>query len=233
MMSRLSAFRPRRATNCLLAGAAVLLAGPAGAQSTLYKITEPDGRITYTDRPVTNTTGRVSPVSGNGVAGAPIDDSIATLPLALRSVATRFPVTLYTATDCVPCDRGREYLRQRGVPFRERLASTDADREAWQRVVGAPEAPAVSIGTQMLRGFAPDTWGEYLDVAGYPRDGRLPPNYQPPPVGPVAQARPGSSGTTAAEGAASGAAPAAPSIGLPSPPPAATDTGVPVPAIRF
>lgn len=230
-MSRLSAVRLRRATNCLLAGAAVLLAGPAGAQSTLYKITEPDGRITYTDRPVTNTTGRVSPVGGNGVAGAPIDDSIATLPVALRSVATRFPVTLYTATDCVPCDRGREYLRQRGVPFRERLASTDADREAWQRVVGAPEAPALSIGTQMLRGFAPDTWAEYLEVAGYPRDGRLPPNYQPPPVGPVAQARPGSSGTTAGEPAIPVNTPAPP---LPaSPAPAATDTGVPVPAIRF
>lgn len=215
-------------------------AGPAAAQTTLYKIVEPDGRITYTDRPVRNNTGKVSPVGANGAAGSPIDESLALLPTPLRTVATRFPITLFTAPDCVPCDRGREFLRQRGVPYRERQATTDADREVWQRVVGAPEAPALGIGSQMLRGYAPDSWGEYLDAAGYPRDNRLPPNYQPPAPGPVAEGRSappadGRGGSAAAEGrgaSAPGDNTARPAVPT-GPAPAATDTGVPVPAIRF
>lgn len=211
-------------------------AGPAAAQTTLYKIVEPDGRITYTDRPVRNTTGKVSPVGANGATGAPIDDTLALLPLPLRTVATRFPVTLFTVPECAPCDRAREFLKQRGIPYRERQASTEADREVWQRVVGAPEAPALGIGSQMLRGFAPDNWVEYLDAAGYPRDNRLPPNYQPPAPGPVAEGRtaPPAEGRSGAEGrgAATGDS-TSPSTVPTGPAPAATETGVPVPAIRF
>ncbi|MEF7617381.1 glutaredoxin family protein [Aquincola sp. MAHUQ-54] len=181
----------RLCTACGFA-AATLLAGYAHAQApaaALYKIVEPDGRITYTDRPITSGPGRVTAV--NDKAGTVLlDDTTAALPLPLRTAASRFPVTLFAATDCVPCERGREFLRQRGVPFRERLASTDADREAWQRVVGAPEAPALAIGGQLLRGFAPDAWNEYLDVAGYPRDARLPASYRAPPPLPLAEVRP-------------------------------------------
>lgn len=176
---------------CLMACAMLAQSG-AHAQapaSALYKIVEPDGRITYTDRPVANGPGRVTPV--NDKAGSVLlDDTTAALPLPLRTAAARFPVTLFAATDCVPCERGRDFLRQRGVPFSERLASTDADREAWQRVVGAPEAPALAIGAQMLRGFSPEAWAEYLDAAGYPRDARLPASYRPPVALPMAEVRP-------------------------------------------
>lgn len=174
-----------------LAALLCLLAGAAAAQTAapLYKIVEPDGRVTYTDRPVPHSTGRVTPVGVDPAAAAAADDSLAVLPTALRAVAARFPVTLFATTDCQPCDRGRELLRQRGIPFRERLASTDADREAWPRVVGSMESPALAVGAQMLRGFAPDDWSAYLDAAGYPRDGRLPPNYQAPPPGAIAETR--------------------------------------------
>lgn len=228
--------RTRLATGLGLLVLLAWQAGPAAAQAPLYKIVEPDGRITYTDRPVRNNTGRVSPVGANGAAGTPIDDSLTLLPLALRTVATRFPVTLFTAPECAPCDRAREFLRQRGIPYRERLASTDADREVWQRVVGAPEAPALSIGSQMLRGYAPDSWGEYLDAAGYPRDNRLPPNYQPPAPGPVAEGRtaPVPEPRGAAASAPDTSSARTPAAAVPTrPAPAATDTGVPVPAIRF
>ncbi len=167
-----------------------LAALAAQAAAPLYKVVEPDGRVTYTDRPAPNASGRVTAVGSDPAAAAPADDSLTVLPTALRAVATRFPVTLYATTDCAPCEQARTLLRQRGVPYRERLASTDADREAWPRVVGSMEAPALAVGGQMLRGYAPDDWSSYLDAAGYPRDGRLPPNYQPPPPAPIAATRP-------------------------------------------
>ena len=37
------------------------------------------------------------------------------LPFELRQAASRYPVTLYTAATCIPCDNGRQMLQQRGT----------------------------------------------------------------------------------------------------------------------
>jgi glutaredoxin len=161
----------------------VLTAASAHAQ---FKVVGPDGRITYTDRPPPATEGRAAPVKPAPgparVAAAP-----AALPLALREPATRFPVTLYTAPECAPCDAGRDLLRQRGVPFQERMASSTGDREAWVRIVGSADAPALAIGGQWLRGFASALWHSYLDTAGYPRQSQLPAGYVAPPAAPLVE----------------------------------------------
>ncbi|MES2960313.1 MAG: DUF4124 domain-containing protein, partial [Pseudomonadota bacterium] len=89
---------------------ALLLAAPAA--HALFKVIGPDGRVTYTDRPPLASEGKVMPVnSDTGRASDPA------LPLALRQVATRFPVTLYTASNCgEACMLGRAMLSKRGVP---------------------------------------------------------------------------------------------------------------------
>lgn len=160
-------------------GAAIVVAAAAAGAQTLYKVTAPDGAVTFTDRPPASAL-RVEPV-GRADASA----ATPALPPALRDAAIRFPVVLYTIPDCAPCDRGRELLRARGVPYEERLADSDADREAWLRVVGSAEAPGLGVGRQMLRGFSASEWSSTLDLAGYPRDSRLPPNHPPAPVAPL------------------------------------------------
>jgi glutaredoxin len=152
--------------------AALLFAAPAA--HALFKVIGPDGKVTYTDRPPSSSEGKVQPV--NRETGRASDP---TLPFALRQVATRFPVTLYTASTCGDaCSLGRSLLNQRGVPFTERTADTEEEREAWPRLVGGSEAPVLKVGEQTLRGFAPGAWGETLDTAGYPKQSQLPANYQ-------------------------------------------------------
>jgi len=164
--------------------AALLFAAPAA--HALFKVIGPDGRVTYTDRPPSPSEGRVMPV--NRQTGSASDPA---LPLALRQVATRFPVTLYTASNCGDaCLLGRNLLSKRGVPFTERTAETDEEREAWQRLVGGLEAPVLKVGQQTLRGFTPVAWDETLDVAGYPRQSVLPANYQAPPPIPLVERKP-------------------------------------------
>lgn len=165
-----------------LAGALALAAPSAHA---LFKVVGPDGRVTYTDRPPPASDGRVVPV--NRETGSASDPA---LPFALRQVATRFPVTLYTAVNCEPCTLARQLLSRRGIPFAERVADTREDREAWERIVGGPEAPALRVGGQMLRGFNPVNWDETLDVAGYPRQSQLPASYQAPAAVPLVDRRP-------------------------------------------
>lgn len=150
----------------------------------LFKVVGPDGKVTYTDRPPSASSGKVVPVNReSGVANDPA------LPFALRQVATRFPVTLYTAANCEPCGLARQMLGRRGIPYSERVAETQEDRGAWERIVGGPEAPALRVGAQVLRGFNPVNWDETLDVAGYPRQSLLPANYQAPAAAPLVERR--------------------------------------------
>ncbi|MBX3601053.1 MAG: glutaredoxin family protein [Rubrivivax sp.] len=188
-------------------GAALLVLGALPA-SALYKVVQPDGSVTYTDRPPATGNARVTPLGRNlePVAAEPA------MPLELRQAAQRYPVTLYTAPDCTPCDSGRNLLRSRGVPYTERRVETDEDTLALERLVGGRTVPALTIGTQALRGLSETDWSSYLDAAGYPRESRLPRGWQPPAATPLVErvtptARPAAAAPAPAPAAAPPAAP--------------------------
>ncbi len=92
---------------------------------------------------------------------------------------------------------GRAMLSKRGVPFTERTAETEDEREAWTRLVGGFEAPVLKVGEQTLRGYVPVSWDETLDLAGYPRQSALPASYQAPPAIPLLERRPAAPQRTA------------------------------------
>jgi len=94
-------------------------------------------------------------------------------------------VTLYTSADCAPCDTGRQWLLQRGVPYSEKRVTTQDDEQALVRLVGGRSVPSLTVGAQPVRGFAESDWQAYLDAAGYPREVKLPRGWQPPPVTPL------------------------------------------------
>jgi glutaredoxin len=161
--------------------AAALLAVTSTAAQSLFKIVGPDGRVTYTDRAPSASDGRAVPV--NRETGSANDPA---LPFALRQVAARFPVTLFTSSDCGEgCSMARSLLARRGIPYRERTASSAEDRDAWVSIVGGTESPTLHVGAQALRGFTPSTWEETLDLAGYPKTSALPANYPPPAATPL------------------------------------------------
>lgn len=152
----------------------LVLACAALPVHALYKVVGPDGKVTYTDRIPGPSEGKVTPLNPKGGGGA----DPGALPLELRQVAQRYPVTLYVVADCAPCDSGRALLRQRGIPHTEKLVLTEEDAEALQRLTGTRDAPTLMIGQQPIRGLSADTWNAYLDAAGYPRESRLPAGYQ-------------------------------------------------------
>ena len=186
-----------------LAAAALLLAAALPA-SALYKVVGPDGKVTYTDRPPsatgTATPSRVTPMATAAVPPA----AAAALPTELRQVAARYPVTLYVLPNCAPCDSARALLRQRGIPYAEKIVATEDDVEALQRLVGTRDAPTLTIGSQPLRGLSADTWNAYLDSAGYPRESKLPAGFQFPVAAPLVERREAASAGTAQQRPATG-----------------------------
>jgi glutaredoxin len=195
----------------LVLGLAIGVAGSALAQ---YKVVGPDGKVTYTDRPVAPPAGgQVQPMR----AGAPAAPAAAPLPLELRNVAARFPVTLYTSPDCPPCDSGRLLLQQRGVPFVERVVSSDDDTAALQRITNGRTVPSLTVGGQALRGFLDTDWQATLDLAGYPKESKLPRGWSAGPATPLVARAPAPDAT---------AQPARPAPALAADPPPAPASGI-------
>jgi glutaredoxin len=158
----------------------LLSTGMAAAQGVPYKVIGPDGKVTYTDRPAAD----ARTVRPMGAAAAPDSavNPMEALPLALRQTAQRYPVTLYTAPGCAPCDLGRVALQQRGVPYREWRVEPGGVAEL-QRREGTASLPVLRVGTQQqLVGFEAVEWRRTLDAAGYPASSALPPRWQAPPV---------------------------------------------------
>jgi glutaredoxin len=154
----------------------VLAAGTAVAQ---YKVVGPDGRVTYTDRPVPG--GVTKPVGSAAAPGATAEE----LPYELRQVASRYPATLYTSANCSPCDSARSLLRQRGIPLREYSIERAEDLAELQRREGSAQLPILRLGAQRLQGFESGDWQATLDAAGYPRSSRLPPTWRATPAQPL------------------------------------------------
>ncbi len=202
---------------CALALAAWASALPAYAQ---YKVVQPDGSTTYTDRPPSGGNARVTPIGQSPGAAAAASRSDLNFPADLRLAAQRYPVTLYTTAECPPCDAGRQWLAQRGIPYAEKRVATQDDEQALLRLVGGRSVPSLTVGVQPVRGFAESDWQAYLDAAGYPREAKLPRGWQPPPVTPlVAASTPRPAAAPAAPGRSEPASPA--DAASPSPAPGA------------
>lgn len=167
------------------AGLLALLLGAMPAAQAQYKVIGPDGRVTYTDRPPTQAGHKVQAIRRDGLVTGEAD-AAAALPLALRQPVARFPVLLVTGADCSPCDRGRQLLQARGIPYTERSVSSDEDAQALQRLSGALTLPSLQVGGQWLRGLLDSDWQSTLDLAGYPKESALPRTWRPAAVAPLA-----------------------------------------------
>ena len=192
--ARFRVMKPFRSAATRLLWLLCLLATvPAWAQ---YKVVTPDGKVTYTDRPVAAPGAQVLPLRRDTSPAGPVTGQAVTpLPADLRPVVARFPVTLYSSTDCAPCETGRKLLQQRGVPYSERSVSSDDDIAALQRLTGGRSVPTLTVGAQALRGLLEADWQGTLDLAGYPRESRLPKGYAAPAAVPLVARAPAAPAT--------------------------------------
>ena len=177
-MSHSRAFVASRLAVLALAAAA----GTAGAQ--VYRIVGPDGRVTFSDKPPAEA--KAAPSAG---ASGRTEGASGSLPFELRQVAARYPVTLYSGPNCVPCGTGRSFLSQRGIPFSEKSVSSAEDIEALGRISGGSASlPLLTVGGQQLKGYSEHEWAQFLDAAGYPRSSQLPTSYRQPAATPLVTA---------------------------------------------
>jgi glutaredoxin len=172
--------------------AALLAATAVHAQTTHRWIDPATGRTVFSDQPpppgVKRTTRQEAPVAGNGGQQS----------YAVRIAAEKFPVVLYTSSDCTEyCAHARNLLNGRGVPFQEKIVQPGSPvlDELKKLTGGEALIPLVTVGTLNFKGFSANEWNQLLDLAGYPktapfgsRPAAAPPS-SPPPI-PDAQNEP-------------------------------------------
>lgn len=142
---------------------ALLSAGAIHAQT--YRWVDKDGKVHYGDRPPASAAGQVQ----ERQLGTPAADK--TLPYAMQQAVTNFPVTLYVSPDCGEgCNAGRDYLKQRGMPFSERNVASNDDIAALKRLTGGEAVvPVLAVGPKNAKGWLQGDWQRLLDAAGYPK----------------------------------------------------------------
>ena len=141
------------------------------AQAQLYKWVGPDGKVTYSDQPPpANMKGEKKKLAESAEAS--------NLPPELAPVVAKNPVTIYTASNCTPCNDGRSFLKSAGIPFTEKTVNTAADQEKLKQVSGDTQLPLLQISGAKFRGYNKDDWRDALDKAGYPSSNKLPKDYR-------------------------------------------------------
>jgi len=134
---------------------------PAGE---LYRWMDARGKVHYGD---------MIPPDANHVEEKKFSDVAAPdeyLPYETRRAQQNFPATLYVAENCTEyCDKARDLLGKRGIPFSEKALRTKEEIDAFKAISGFDSVPALSIGKTILKGFQADQWNNELDIAGYPK----------------------------------------------------------------
>lgn len=181
------------------AAVVALLLVAAGAAQAQYRWRDAGGQVNYGDFPPSDARDlqrvdtRPMPAAADGNSA---------LPFELRRAMAQHPAVLYTSGDCAACDNGRTFLRQRGVPFSERVIEAPEDVETLKRQTGVDKVPVLMLGRERFTGFNASNWARALDYAGYPAESKLPSDFRLEPPQPlVARA----SGPAAASGPASAA----------------------------
>ncbi len=146
----------------------------------LYRSVDKEGKVHYGDTPLWDT----EDVEELKVAKEPPPDE--SLPYETRRAMQNFPVTLYTFPECATaCEKARDFLNKRGVPFTEKSLVKQEDIDAFRKDSGSSQLPAATVAKTWLRGFQEEQWNQELDFAGYPKANL---KYRPPrPAAPPAQ----------------------------------------------
>jgi glutaredoxin len=122
---------------------------------------------------------------GGGAAPAAPAEGAGQQSFDLSMAMKEYPVSLYTAPMCKePCQKARDHLNKRGVPFREIQVWDIDSNEQLKRVSGSNQVPTVVVGASVHKGYEISAYDELLDSARYPKAGFVKPRAQAAPAVP-------------------------------------------------
>jgi glutaredoxin len=162
------------------------LAATASAQTQVFRYTDADGRVVYSDKPPPGNARNVQPKR----LGANYIETNE-MPLEAQNAMERFPVTLYTYDCGEICQKAEALLNRRGVPFSTVNVTEGTNAAKLQSLTGEQRVPVLVVGDKtIVKGYLEERWQAALDQAGYPKTPapRRAQTPRAPTEGPVAKA---------------------------------------------
>ena len=154
-------FSPRIVVLCACVACATL----AEAQTTYRWIDKATGKTVFSDQPPPPGVKLLETKEGKASAND------RQLPFATRQALEKYPVTLITTANCTEvCADARAMLNGRGIPFSEKLLSTQEEVDEMAKQLGTTSfVPSLKVGSQKFAGYEAGAWNNLLDLAGYPK----------------------------------------------------------------
>lgn len=140
--------------------------------SEIYRWVDDKGKVHYGDRPAPQSKQSSRVISKPNVVEVDKES------YQLRRAREKMPVILFITTCGPVCDRAKDHLNQRGVPFgiKDPTKAPEIAVEL-KKLAGAIEVPVLQVGTDFRKGFDAVAWDGLLTSAGYPlKTGPVPEN---------------------------------------------------------
>lgn len=124
---------------------------------TLYKYTDENGRIHYTDRPPDNEQAETLDIKVKSyMAPAQISERLNDYAAVLKpEPGTR--ITIYTTDWCGVCKKAKRYMDDRKIAYSERDIEKSAQAKRDYDRLGGKGVPLLQAGQKTMHGFSPRT----------------------------------------------------------------------------
>ena len=146
-----------RTATLIHAGAIVAFAFAATAALAggVYRWTDAQGKVHYTDEPppstkATEVTDRINSYSGTPTVAE------------RRGGAVASGVVMYSTAWCAFCKKARAYFQQEGIRFAERDVEISAAANVEYKRLGGRGVPLIVVGSQVMTGFSEKRFEDLL-----------------------------------------------------------------------
>ena len=130
---------------------AVLLIGPLSAGAEIYKWTDAQGRLHYSDKPPPGAKAKPVRVMINSIEGPATVTTLRSAPAT--KAREKEKVRIFTAVWCGYCKRAKAHLAEKGVPYEELdVETSEQGRNEFSRL-GGRGVPLILVGSQRMDGF--------------------------------------------------------------------------------
>lgn len=141
------------------------LLGCMSAYADIYRWTDAEGRVHYSDKPPRDARAKqvTAPVNTIPAPAATRQAAQAAKPAA----TARASVKIYTAEWCGYCRKAKAQLNARGVPLQEvDVEASESGRREFQQL-GGRGVPVILVGERRMNGFDAEALDALLVNAGY------------------------------------------------------------------
>lgn len=141
----------------------VLLLVPLAAGAEIYRWTDAQGKVHYSDKAPAEGKASQLKIRINSIEGPAVVSNLSSAPTA----KTKDRVRIYTATWCGYCKKAKAHLAARRVAYDEiDVETSEAGRSEFSKL-RARGVPVILVGSQRMDGFDAAALDAMLSRAGY------------------------------------------------------------------